>query len=140
MPLPNVHIYQINYNIASQVFQKVLNAFFPKGTSLKKVCIKINLCDYRMAESGATTDPVLLGALIETIKTRFNPLEITILENDATSVEADSLFSLLGFREMVNNYNAKLINISKGEWIRKRVAKGKIFKEIEVPLIWELQI
>jgi hypothetical protein len=54
--------------------------------------VKINLCDYRSAESGATTDPRALEALIIVLKQWYPSATITIAENDATSVDASLNF------------------------------------------------
>jgi uncharacterized protein (DUF362 family) len=104
--------------------------------TLASISIKINLCDYRTADSGATTDPVLLKALTDVLRARFNPKIIFILENDATSVEAHSLFSLLGFRELAQRPDIKLVNVADGDWIRRPLAHGRIFQSLEVPRLW----
>ncbi len=125
------------YEKAPQAFERVLSYFYPNlNKSIKTICIKINLCDYRMPESGATTDPVLLEALVKVLQKELKPENIFVIENNATTVEANSLFNLLGFREVVERSRFKLINAADGEWIRKSIPDGQIFKEIEVPRIW----
>ncbi len=76
--------------------------------------IKVNLSDYRMAESGATTDPILLGHLLDCLKCRYPGSDICVLENDATAVECESPFSLLGIQSLVERHGAKLFSIVQG--------------------------
>lgn len=134
---PTVYILYQNFDNAKQVYEKALDNIFVYKKRIENICIKINLCDYRAAESGATTDPYLLSCLIEILIKKFNPLKIRVLENDATSVEAESLFTLLGFRPIAGKYGVELINASKDKWIKKSIPDGKIFKEIEAPAAWE---
>jgi len=96
-----VYVTHLDHPTADEAFERVFERF---NDSLPRDCrlitIKINLCDYRKAESGATTDPFLLGALIRRLKVLHPRAEIYVLENDATSVGVESLLSLLGIREV----------------------------------------
>jgi uncharacterized protein (DUF362 family) len=109
------------------------SGYLPEGCV--SICVKVNLCDYRKAASGATTDPVLLDALLVALGLRYPGAEITILENDASSVEAHSLFALLGIRDVAEKRGARLLNVAEGKWVRKSIPKPHIFKELEVPEI-----
>jgi len=104
-------------------------------SSCRSICIKVNLCDYRMAASGATTDPLKLEALLEVLQQRYVDAEFTILENDASSVEAHTLFALLGIKEVAERCGARLLNVSDGNWIRKSIPRPHVFRELEVPEI-----
>lgn len=135
---PKVFVTHLKYENANQAFQRVMNYFYVQSIKpVKSICIKINLCDYRKAESGATTDPFLLEILVQVLKEKFKPETIYVIENNATAVEANSLFGLLGFREVAERTSIRLINVAEDEWIRKPVPDGVIFKEIEVPRVWE---
>src|SRR5712691_3644586 len=48
----------------------------------KRIAIKLNLCDYRKWETGATSDPKVLGALLEALR----PLPKERLENEVHDV------------------------------------------------------
>jgi uncharacterized protein (DUF362 family) len=134
---PGVFVTHLTYEKANHSFQHSIEYFSSTLTkSVKIVCIKVNLCDYRLADSGATTDPALLGTLIEVLQNKFCPQKIFVIENDATSVETNSLFNLLGFREVAQKHSIQLVNAADEEWIRRPVPDGKVFTELEVPRIW----
>jgi uncharacterized protein (DUF362 family) len=135
--MEKVFLTKINYKNAQEIFKKAIDAFYTEKEKFRHICIKINLCDYRMADSGATTDPFLLDAFLNVLKRKFNPESITVIENDATSVEVDSLFNLLGFRALVKHDNVELLNAAKHEWIKKNVPGGALFRELDVLAIWD---
>ena len=99
------------------------------------ICVKINLCDYRKAASGATTDPIMLDALLGVLRLRYPAAEITILENDASAVEAHSLFALLGIQDVAKIHGARLLNVAEGKWVTRSIPKPQIFSELEMPEI-----
>lgn len=101
----------------------------------RSVAIKINLCDYRLADSGATTDPMVLGALIDEIRRLAPGVRIAVIENDATSVQADSLFRLLGIWETAQAHGADVVNVAGDDWIPKRLEGGRVLREVPVPRI-----
>src|ERR1700688_4862246 len=98
-----VYVTHLDYQTACDAFERVFVRYAQQlPENCKLITIKINLCDYRLAESGATTDPFLLGCLIDLLLRRYPAAEVVILENDATSVEAESLFALLGIRDVAD--------------------------------------
>ena len=99
------------------------------------VVIKVNLCDYRRAETGATTDPVLLGALIVALRERWPGVRVTIVENEASSLEVWSAYRLLGIEEVARTHDAELANVAEGAWMMQDVPDHVHFPQIEVPSI-----
>jgi uncharacterized protein (DUF362 family) len=97
------------------------------------IAIKINLCDYRRAESGATTSPAMLGALLEVLRAHYSTATLAVLENDATSLDVRSAYKLLGFVDVARRHGAELLNAREGEWVKKPVPSGRVFEELEVP-------
>lgn len=134
----NVYVTHVDHQTALESFTRLFERF---GASLPSRCrtisIKVNLCDYRRAASGATTDPVMLDALLKVLRARHPQAATYILENDASAVEAHSLFSLLGIRRVAEENGAQLFNVSEGEWVLKPVPRGRVFRELEVPEILE---
>jgi uncharacterized protein (DUF362 family) len=132
-----VYISKSDYNTFSNLSLDLINnkTFFPQK-DYKNICIKINLCDYRDPSTGATTDPKLLRDMILAIKKRYKNSNIYILENDASSVDGDSIFQILGFSKLEQIKNVKLINVAKEPWVKKKI-DGCIVKEIEIPEIIE---
>jgi uncharacterized protein (DUF362 family) len=129
-----VFVTRISFSSAVETMERMLTRFLAGlPASCHSISIKINLCDYRKAESGATTDPRMLDALLLALERRYPGAGVSILENDASAVEADSLFGLLGIGEVAARRGARVVNVAREAWITKVVPRPHIFSELEVP-------
>ena len=99
---------------------------------VREVCIKINLCDYRSAESGATSDPRVVKALVSAILREYNNPHVSLVETDSSGTKCETLFSILGFRKLESDLGLSLINLRRSEWLEVPV-KGSHFNKIFVP-------
>ena len=131
--LPIVKVLRVTPETAVDAYASILALLEKDVSGLKKIGIKINLCDYRMADSGATTDPIMLAALIRAIRRQNPDAEIQVWENDATSVEAHSLVACLGFLPVFEKHGVKFQSLSETGWITRPVPGGRVFKDLEVP-------
>jgi uncharacterized protein (DUF362 family) len=100
----------------------------------KKIGIKINLCDYRRRETGVTTDPLVLGPLLEILRKTFPKTHIFLFEHNATGTVADNLYKWLGIDKIASKYDVSFVNLENEDWKKVRI-QGYRFKEIEVPTI-----
>lgn len=107
-----------------------------KDADVEKISIKINLCDYKLPESGAVTDPQMLDALMKNLSILYPNAKIFITENDASGTKAETLFSMLNMYDFEEKYDCEVINLANSKWITKTI-NGRYFKEIEVPKIYE---
>ena len=82
------------------------NEIFPNN-NIQKICIKINLCDYRLSTSGATTDPLILGSMLKELRNRFPNSEIYAIEGDASGRNAVSVDA---FCAKLMGFNPRLIS------------------------------
>jgi len=98
------------------------------------VVIKINLCDFRLPETGAVTHPIFLDATLNYLRSTFKDLNIFVVESDASCARPDLLIKWLGFESVLQKYSAKYVNLSKVETYRKRIA-GRYFREMDIPRI-----
>jgi uncharacterized protein (DUF362 family) len=135
MTRPNqVFVTRISFPSAVQAMRSMLGRLAASlPNSCRSISIKVNLCDYRKAESGATTDPRMLDALMLALEGRYPGADVSILENDASAVEASSLFALLGIGEVAVRRGARLVNVARDTWVTKTVPRPHIFRELEVP-------
>jgi uncharacterized protein (DUF362 family) len=101
---------------------------------ITKICIKPNLNDYRKWETGSTCDPFVLDALLAELTNRFPNASISIIENDATGVNADNIFSYLSIDTVANKYGCKCVNVAREPW-RSVNINGLHFNNIEIPVI-----
>jgi uncharacterized protein (DUF362 family) len=96
------------------------------------VGIKLNLCDYRKYETGVTTDPRVLDALLDILRKKYPNAKIYLFENDATGTLTDNLFSYLGLDIVAKKYDVQCLNLQHCDWIAKSI-NGCHFNHVMVP-------
>lgn len=100
----------------------------------KKVLIKVNFITVKTWDSGATTDPIVVEAIIK--KLRELPLEVFVVESDATTTSADKAFEATGMKEMCENNGVECLNLRyEKEKVRVDVQNGEAIGSIRVPRI-----
>jgi uncharacterized protein (DUF362 family) len=97
------------------------------------VTIKLNMCFFRPYETGATTDPRVLTALIQYLRTLANDLDIALVESDATSARADLLFKWLGFNELAQRLDVRTVNLSNDKRIKVPLPQTCHLKALFMP-------
>ena len=90
----------------------------PELESGNSVAIKLNLCFFRPYETGATTDPRVLEAVIQHLRTLTDKLDIVLVESDATSARADLLFKWLGFSQLSQKLGVRTLNVSNDKRVK----------------------
>lgn len=92
-------------------FRDVVDAK-PKTTTL----IKVNLCLLKGPETGATVDPRVVRALVEWLISNYDFKKIYLAEADATHLDAEMAFKILGWRELFRDMaQVDFFNLSKDE-------------------------
>jgi uncharacterized protein (DUF362 family) len=74
-----------------------------------KVLIKVNFITTKTWDSGATTDPIVVEAIIKKLKKL--ELEIFVVESDATMTNADKAFEATGMKEMCQQNGVQFLNL-----------------------------
>jgi len=99
-----------------------------------RVLIKVNLISTKTYETGVTTDPLVVDALICKFK-EFHG-EVAVIEADATSTDADKAYKATGLDKICESNDVKFINLSKEkERVKLPIPNHEVLKEIEVPKI-----
>ena len=75
----------------------------------KKALIKVNFICTETWDSGATTDPMVVEAIIKKLKDL--PLEIFVVESDATMTNADKAYEATGMKEMCQRNGVEFLNL-----------------------------
>ena len=89
---------------------------------IKKVAIKPNLAYYWDANTGYTTDPRVVAALIDWIRDDAGEnVDIKVVEADATAMRTHLGFRILGYNKLAEEKNVELFNLSKDTIIEKKV-------------------
>ncbi len=75
----------------------------------KKALIKVNFICTKTWDEGATTDPMVVEAII--MKLKDLPLEIFVVESDATMTNADKAYEATGMKEMCQRNGIEFLNL-----------------------------
>ena len=80
------------------------------------VMIKPNICLVRGYETGVSVDPFIVKCLVDWLLQNYDIETITIGEADATELNVEVAFKVLGWEDTFNRYpNVKLLNLTKDE-------------------------
>ena len=74
-----------------------------------RVLIKVNFITTKTWDTGATTDPLVVEALIQRLQEL--PMEVFVVESDATVTNADKAFIATGMRDLCFKYDVEFINL-----------------------------
>jgi len=100
----------------------------------KKILIKVNFITTKTWDTGATTDPVVVEAIIKKLKEL--PVEVYVVESDATMTNADKAFEVTGMKEMCERNGIECLNLRhEKEKIKIDIQNGETLKRITVPQI-----
>ena len=108
-----------------------------KISTKRDILIKPNLCAIKGPETGATTDPKIVEAIIMYFKYDLNLSNIYIVESDGTQVQANIAFKVLGYKKLLKEYNVKFINLSNLQYKIKEFKNNAYLKKIRIPSIFE---
>ncbi|MCL4429896.1 MAG: DUF362 domain-containing protein, partial [Chloroflexi bacterium] len=99
-----------------------------------KVLIKVNFITTMTWETGATTDPIVVEALIQKLQSL--PVEIFVVESDASMTNADKAFQATGMAALCEKYGVKHLNLRHVEdKVKLKVPNGDALKTLTVPRI-----
>lgn len=98
----------------------------------KTVLIKVNFITVKTWDTGATTDPMVVEAIIK--KLRDLPLKIYVVESDATMTNADEAFEATGMKEMAERNGVECLNLRNVEdRVKIDIPDGRALGSITVP-------
>ena len=99
-----------------------------------KVLIKVNFITVATWETGATTDPMVVEAIIKRLKNL--PVEIYVVESDATMTNADKAFEVTGMKGMSERNGVQCLNLRHvKDRVKIDIPHGEALKSITVPRI-----
>jgi uncharacterized protein (DUF362 family) len=104
-------------------------------TALKgynRVLIKVNFITTMTWDTGATTDPIVVEAIIRRLKAIGK--EVIVVESDASMTNADKAFDATGMAEMCKQNGVAYLNLRHvEEKIKIDIPNGDTLKDITVP-------
>jgi uncharacterized protein (DUF362 family) len=96
------------------------------------VLIKVNFITDKTWDTGATTDPIVVEAIIK--KLQDLPVKIYVVESDASMTNADKAFEKTGMKDMCIRNGVKWLNLRNvKDKIKLEVPDGEVLKNITVP-------
>ncbi len=100
----------------------------------ESVLIKVNFITVETWDSGATTDPMVVEAIIKRLKDL--PVQVYVVESDATMTNADKAFEFTGMKEMCERYGIQCLNLRHiKDRVKIAIPSGETLKSIKVPRI-----
>jgi uncharacterized protein (DUF362 family) len=86
---------------------------FSLDENTKTIAIKPNICYYFLPSTGEITDPRFVRALIEVLRQRCSSdPEILVVESDASAMKCGHSFKMLGYQQMAEENNVRLVNLT----------------------------
>jgi uncharacterized protein (DUF362 family) len=99
-----------------------------------KVLIKVNFITNKTWDTGATTDPIVVEAIIK--KLAALPVKIYVVESDATITNADKAFEATGMKSMCQRNGVEWLNLRHvKDRVTFAIPDGEALKSITVPRI-----
>jgi uncharacterized protein (DUF362 family) len=99
-----------------------------------RVLIKVNFITTKTWNTGATTDPLVVEAIIKKLKDL--PIEILVVESDATVTNATKAFQVTGMADMCERNGVKWKNLRhEKERVILEIPDFQTLKRIKVPRI-----
>jgi uncharacterized protein (DUF362 family) len=97
-----------------------------------KVLIKVNFITDKTWDTGATTDPIVVEAIIKKLEDL--PVKVYVVESDATITSADRAFEKTGMKEMCERNGVECLNLRyEKDKVELAVPDGEALKSITVP-------
>jgi uncharacterized protein (DUF362 family) len=101
-------------------------------TGYSKVLIKVNFITDKTWDTGATTDPMVVEAIIQ--KLMGLPISVFVVESDATMTNADKAFEKTGMKDMCQRNGVECINLwHLKDKVKIDVPNSEVLGSITVP-------
>lgn len=98
----------------------------------EKVLIKVNFITTKTWDTGATTDPIVVEAIIK--KLADLPVKVYVVDSDATITNADKAFEVTGMKDMCRRNSIEWLNLRYvKDKVKLAVVNGETLKSITVP-------
>jgi uncharacterized protein (DUF362 family) len=96
------------------------------------VLIKVNFITDKTWDTGATTDPIVVEAIIKKLEAL--PVKVYVVESDATITNADKAFEATGMKDMCSRNGVEWFNFRHvKDRVKLKVPNGEVLKSITVP-------
>ena len=112
---PPSTVWATRYRQTSDIEALAETVDVPTGTT--SVALKLNLCEYRLGDSGATTSVGFVEDVVTALRHRCPRLSrVVFVEADSSGTRAHDLFALLGFADLATRLDCELFDPASGPW------------------------
>lgn len=120
-------------DIGKAVGRAIDNLNFNFNGNIQNIVIKPNLCYYWDSSTGETTDPRVVSAVIDHVRSKVgNGVNISIAEADASAMKTKYSFKVLEYDKLSQKKKVALVNLSEGDVADVKVRVRE--KEFVLPL------
>jgi uncharacterized protein (DUF362 family) len=119
--------------IREAVFEAIDKIKFKPAKPIRSALLKVNLRYYWDYTTGETTDPRIVSAVIDYLRQRFDPIEITVAEADASAMRTKHAFKILGYERLAAEKKVRLMNLCEGDKVYKNVEVNHHKFDLPVP-------
>ena len=97
-----------------------------------RVLIKVNFITEKTWDTGATTDPIVVEAILKKLENL--PVKVYVVESDATITNADKAFERTGMKDMCSRNGVEWLNLRYvKDKVKLAVPNGEVLESITVP-------
>ena len=97
-----------------------------------KILIKVNFITDKTWDTGATTDPIVVEAIIKKLEAL--PVKVYVVESDATITNADKAFEATGMKDMCRRNGVEWLNLRHlQDKVTLEIPDGEALKNVTVP-------
>jgi len=118
-----LHQEQYDQYIIDETVEKIFEEICePPSSNVRSIVIKPNMMYYWNASTGETTSPRIISSIIDSLRNRFGEdVDIYVIESDASAMRTKLAFKILGYDKLCEKKDVKLMNLSDGEIVNKKV-------------------
>jgi uncharacterized protein (DUF362 family) len=100
----------------------------------ERVLVKVNFIADKTWDTGATTDPVVVEAILRRLHEL--PVQVYVVESDATMTNADKAFEKTGMKDVCMRMGVEFLNLRRvKDRVKLAVPGGEALNSITVPRI-----
>ena len=123
-----LHQEQYDQYIIDETVEKIFEEICePHSSNVRSIVIKPNMMYYWNASTGETTNPRIISSIIDSLRNRFGEdVDIYVIESDASAMRTKLAFKILGYDKLCEKKDVKLMNLSDGEIVNKKVQLNDI--------------
>ncbi len=100
--------------------------------SYDTVLIKVNFITTKTWDTGATTDPIVVEAIIKKLEDL--PVKVYVVESDAMITSADKAFEATGMKDMCRRNGVEWLNLRYvKDKVKIEIPNGEVLKTVTVP-------